>query len=66
MICEPIRLGEGTDYPLNGLLTLPDDRNGVFLLGHSMGAMLAPRIDAEGADVRGLILLAGTPCTTTS
>ncbi len=33
----------------------------VFLLGHSMGAMLAPRIDAEGADVRGLILLAGTP-----
>lgn len=149
MICEPIRLGEGTDYPLNGLLTLPDDltkpvpavvmihgsgpsnmdekvgkltpfkdlaeglaqrgvasvrydkrtfaharkmakladttvkeetiddalsavallksdpridRNGVFLLGHSMGAMLAPRIDAEGADARGLILLAGTPC----
>ena len=35
------------------------ERNGVFLLGHSMGAMLAPRIDAEGADVRGLILLAG-------
>ena len=34
----------------------------VFLLGHSMGAMLAPRIDAEGGDVRGLILLAGTPC----
>ena len=26
-----------------------------------MGAMLAPRIDAEGADVRGLVLLAGTP-----
>ena len=34
----------------------------VFLLGHSMGAMLAPRIDAEGADARGLILMAGTPC----
>ena len=33
----------------------------VFLLGHSMGAMLAPRIDAEGAGVRGLVLLAGTP-----
>ena len=33
----------------------------VFLLGHSLGAMLAPRIDAEGADARGLILLAGTP-----
>ena len=36
-------------------------RDGVFLLGHSMGAMLAPRIDAEGANVRGLILMAGTP-----
>ncbi|MBR4726477.1 MAG: alpha/beta fold hydrolase [Clostridia bacterium] len=33
----------------------------IFLLGHSMGAMLAPRIDAEGGDVNGLILLAGTP-----
>ncbi len=37
------------------------DRNHIFILGHSMGAMLAPRIDAEGADVKGLILLAGTP-----
>ncbi len=37
------------------------DPERVFLLGHSMGAMLAPRIDAEGADCRGLILLAGTP-----
>ena len=26
-----------------------------------MGAMLAPRIDAEGGDVKGLILMAGTP-----
>ena len=26
-----------------------------------MGAMLAPRIDASGADVKGLILMAGTP-----
>ncbi len=37
------------------------DPERVFLLGHSMGAMLAPRIDAEGADCKGLILLAGTP-----
>ncbi len=37
------------------------DPDRVFLLGHSMGAMLAPRIDNEGADVRGLILMAGTP-----
>ena len=37
------------------------DRDRVFLLGHSMGAMLAPRIDAEGGNVRGLIMMAGTP-----
>lgn len=37
------------------------DPERVFLLGHSMGAMLAPRIDADGADARGLILLAGSP-----
>lgn len=147
MICKKIVLGQDTEYPLNGLLTLPDDlsepvpavvlvhgsgpsdmdervmkltpfrdlaeglaKHGiasvrydkrtfaharkmkkrpltvreetiedallaaalvredpridagrVFLLGHSMGAMLAPRIDAEGANVRGLILMAGTP-----
>ena len=35
--------------------------DGIFILGHSMGAMLAPRIDAEGGDVKGLILMAGTP-----
>ena len=37
------------------------DPDRIFILGHSMGAMLAPRIDAEGADVRGLIMMAGTP-----
>ena len=37
------------------------DPERVFLIGHSMGAMLAPRIDAEGADARGLVLMAGTP-----
>lgn len=33
----------------------------VFIIGHSMGGMLAPRIDAEGGDFRGLILMAGSP-----
>ena len=33
----------------------------VFLAGHSLGAMLAPRIDAEGGDAAGLILMAGSP-----
>ena len=37
------------------------DPNRVFLAGHSMGAMLAPRIDCEGGDFAGLILLAGSP-----
>lgn len=37
------------------------DADRIFLLGHSQGAMLAPRIDAQGADVKGLILMAGTP-----
>lgn len=37
------------------------DPEKVFILGHSMGGMLSPRIDAEGGDFRGLILLAGSP-----
>ena len=37
------------------------DPEKIFLIGHSMGAMLAPRIDAEGGCYRGLVLMAGTP-----
>ena len=37
------------------------DPDRIFVVGHSMGAMLAPRIDAEGAGVKGLVLMAGTP-----
>ncbi|TVY11068.1 alpha/beta hydrolase family protein [Paenibacillus cremeus] len=39
------------------------DAGRVFLLGHSLGGTLAPRIDAEGGDLAGLVLLAGTPRT---
>ena len=39
------------------------DSERIFVIGHSMGAMLAPRIDAEGGNFRGLILMAGTPRT---
>ena len=39
------------------------DADNIFIVGHSMGAMLAPRIDAEGGDFKGLILMAGTPRT---
>ena len=37
------------------------DPQQIFIIGHSMGGMLAPRIDAEGGNFRGLILMAGTP-----
>ncbi len=36
------------------------DPERIFIIGHSMGAMLAPRIDAEGGNFRGLILMAGS------
>ena len=37
------------------------DSGKIFIVGHSMGAMLAPRIDTEGGNFRGLVLMAGTP-----
>lgn len=37
------------------------DAEKIFIIGHSMGGMLAPRIDAEGGDYKGLILMAGSP-----
>ncbi len=56
---------ETIDDVLLALAMLRNDRridsSNIFILGHSMGAMLAPRIDAEGGNVKGLILMAGTP-----
>jgi len=37
------------------------DPNKIFIIGHSLGGMLAPRIDAEGGNFAGLVLLAGSP-----
>ena len=37
------------------------DPERVFIIGHSMGGMLAPRIDAEGGKYAGLIIMAGAP-----
>ena len=34
------------------------DSEKIFIIGHSMGGMLAPRIDAEGGNYSGLILMA--------
>jgi len=63
---EPITVKEETidDAILAAELLRNDKRidpEKVFIIGHSMGAMLAPRIDAEGGNFAGLILLAGTP-----
>ncbi|MFC4601632.1 alpha/beta fold hydrolase [Cohnella hongkongensis] len=35
----------------------------VYIVGHSLGGMLAPRIDADGGDFAGLAILAGSPRT---
>lgn len=37
------------------------DSGKIFIAGLSMGGMLAPRIDAEGGNYAGLIIMAGTP-----
>ncbi|MCL2060263.1 MAG: alpha/beta fold hydrolase [Oscillospiraceae bacterium] len=37
------------------------DEGRVFILGHSLGGMLAPRIHAMGGDFAGLIIFAGSP-----
>ncbi|PWI54876.1 alpha/beta hydrolase family protein [Sulfoacidibacillus thermotolerans] len=37
------------------------DPNRVFVIGHSLGGMLAPRIDAEGGHFAGIIIMAGSP-----
>jgi len=37
------------------------DENRVFMIGHSLGGSLAPRIHALGGDFAGLIILAGSP-----
>lgn len=39
------------------------DPDKVYILGHSLGGMLAPRIDAEGGDFAGIIICAGSPRT---
>lgn len=61
---NPITVREETieDALLAASLLRADSRIGpVFLAGHSMGAMLAPRIECSCGDFAGLILLAGTP-----
>ncbi len=37
------------------------DRSRIYVLGHSLGASLAPQIASEAKDLAGVILLSGTP-----
>lgn len=37
------------------------DPNNIYVVGHSLGGMLAPRIAVEGGDFAGIISLAGSP-----
>lgn len=39
------------------------DSKQLFILGHSMGGMLAPRIDLEASGLKGLVIMAGSPRT---
>ena len=56
---------ETIDDALAALDLLKSDRridpDRIFVLGHSMGAMLAPRIDAAWGGAKGLVMMAGTP-----
>lgn len=65
MIRELITVREETilDAVAAAELLRRDDRidpERIFIIGHSMGALLAPRIDAEGGNFAGLILMAGS------
>lgn len=65
MIKELITVKEETilDAVAAAELLRRDDRidgEKILIAGHSMGAMLAPRIDAEGGNFAGLILMAGS------
>lgn len=37
------------------------DSNKIFIIGHSLGGMLAPRIDTEGGNYTGIIIMGGSP-----
>lgn len=43
------------------LENMPVDHNQIYLVGHSQGGMLAPRLAYEHPEIKGIISLAGTP-----
>jgi dienelactone hydrolase len=64
-ICGTSAKEETIDDAVSAVGLLKDhpkiDSKRVFLIGHDFGGMLAPRIDAEGADCRGMVIMAGSP-----
>jgi len=55
--------GEVLDDVAAAVKQMKNNKNvgNIYVLGHSMGGMLAPGIAAENADVAGLVILAGSP-----
>ncbi|MED1205825.1 alpha/beta hydrolase family protein [Heyndrickxia acidicola] len=37
------------------------DSSKIFVIGHSLGGMLAPRVDAQGGNFAGIIIMGGSP-----
>lgn len=40
---------------------MPVNHNQIYVIGHSLGGLLAPRLAAEHPEIKGIISLAGTP-----
>lgn len=54
--------GRDAVHAIHSAMQMPEvDPGRVFLLGHSLGGMIAPRIAAEVPELAGIISLAGTP-----
>lgn len=69
---HPLPEGRGLDYDtetIDDVLTAIDSarvspeicKDSIYIIGHSLGAMLAPRIAERAGRVAGIIMLAGTP-----
>lgn len=46
---------------LHQIEDMPVNHNQVYLLGHSQGGMIAPRIAFDHPEIKGILVLAGTP-----
>jgi len=60
---DPTIQGEVLTDAANAIKQLKSDKSlgNIYILGHSLGGMLAPKIAQDNPDVAGIIILAGTP-----